>query len=295
MANGGCWIVEADIRKFFDSLDHAHIREILRRRIRDGALLRLIHKWLKAGVFEKGQVSYPETGTPQGGVISPLLANAVLHVILDEWFVNVVQPRLHGPSFLIRFADDFVIGVHTERDAQNVFEALPKRFGRFDLQLHPEKSGLIDFRRPRIGEPKGSKDHEKRRTFEFLGFTWYWARTRRGGWAVKLQTASSRARRFLRGINLWCRSHRHLKVSEQHAILSSKLRGHYNYYGVIANWRCLQAVLYHARRHWRKWLNRRSQRARMRWKKYALLLERYPLPKVTIAQRYRVSRSEPMY
>ena len=142
---GGCWIVEVDIRKFFDTLDHAHLRELLRQRVHDGVLLRLIGKWLNAGVLEEGDITFPEAGTPQGGVISPLLANVYLHYVLDVWFVREVQPRLRGRSFLIRYADDFVMGFACEEDARRVLEVLPKRFGKYGLTLHPDKTRLVPF------------------------------------------------------------------------------------------------------------------------------------------------------
>ena len=148
MDSSGGWILEVDIRKFFDTLDHAHLREFLQLRVRDGVLKRLIGKWLKAGVMEEGNVSYPEAGSPQGGVISPLLANVFLHYVLDMWFRQEVQPRLRGRAHLIRYADDFVILFTHEEDARRVMEVLPKRFGKYGLTLHPDKTRLVPFRRP---------------------------------------------------------------------------------------------------------------------------------------------------
>jgi group II intron reverse transcriptase/maturase len=145
MQSGGGWILEVDIRKFFDTLDRAQLRNLLRRRVRDGVLLRLIDKWLSAGVLEAGSLSYPEAGTPQGGVISPLLANVYLHYVLDEWFERDVKPRLRGRAFLIRYADDFVIGFTEDADAWRVLEVLPKRFGKYGLTLHPDKTRLVPF------------------------------------------------------------------------------------------------------------------------------------------------------
>src|SRR5438270_7934859 len=148
MAMGGGWILEVDIQKFFDTLNRAHLREFLQRRVRDGVLLRLIGKWLHAGVLEEGTLTIPDEGTPQGGVISPLLANIYLHYVLDVWFKEEVQPRLRGRAFLIRYADDFVIGFACEEDARRVLEVLPKRFGKFGLTLHPDKTRLVPFHKP---------------------------------------------------------------------------------------------------------------------------------------------------
>ena len=157
-------------------------------RVRDGVLKRLIGKWLKAGVMEEGSVSYPDAGSPQGGVISPLLANVFLHYVLDTWFRQEVQPRLRGRAHLIRYADDFVILFTHEEDARRVMEVLPKRFGKYGLTLHPDKTRLVPFRRPSCQDerPKGDDNHRPG-TFDLLGFTHYWGRTRRGGWAVTRQ------------------------------------------------------------------------------------------------------------
>ena len=191
MDSGGGWILEVDIRKFFDTLDHAHLRQFLQLRVRDGVLKRLIGKWLKAGVMESGSVSYPEAGSPQGGVISPLLANVFLHYVLDTWFRQEVQPRLRGRAHLIRCADDFVILFAHEEDARRVMEVLPKRFGKYGLTLHPDKTRLIPFRRPsHKAGGDGGNGTDRPGTFDLLGFTHYWGRTRRGGWAVMRQTAS---------------------------------------------------------------------------------------------------------
>src|SRR5438270_5850545 len=191
MDMGGCWFVEVDIRKFFDTLDHAHLRELLRQRIRDGVLLRLIDKWLKAGVLEEGIVTVPEAGTPQGGVVSPLLANVYLHYVLDVWFERDVKRRLQGRAFLVRYADDFVMGFACEADARRVLEVLPKRYGKYGLTLHPDKTRLVSFLRPstRLDSEGGGSQPG---TFDLLGFTHYWDRSRRGGWTVKRQTASDR-------------------------------------------------------------------------------------------------------
>jgi hypothetical protein len=255
------------------------LREILRRRVRDGVVLRLIGKWLNAGVLEGLELSYPDAGTPQGGVISPLLANIYLHEVLDEWFVREVVPRLKGRAHLVRFADDFVMVFARENDARRVFEVLPKRFERYGLKLHPDKTKLLNFRRPGNG---GSGP----RTFDLLGFTHFWDRSRRGKWVVKKRTASDRFGRALRRVSEWCRRFRHSPVGKQHRTLSQKLRGHYAYYGVTFNMRALERFYWEFVGIWWKWLSRRSHRAHKTWAKMQRLLSRLPLPRPRIVHQY---------
>ena len=283
---GGGWVLEVDIRKFFDTLDHAHLREFLRHRMRDGVLKRLIGKWLKAGVMESGNVSYPDAGSPQGGVISPLLANVFLHYVLDTWFRQEVQPRLRGRSHLIRYADDFVILFSHEDDARRVMEVLPKRFGKYGLTLHPDKTRLVSFRRPSNQTDDTRVDSGQPGTFDLLGFTHYWGRTRRGNWAVMRKTASKRLSRAVRSIAEWCRMNRHRPIVEQHAKLSQKVRGHYAYYGITGNARALSCFLMAVSRAWRKWLSRRNRRRVMLWERFNRLLKRYPLPWPRIVHSY---------
>ncbi|MCZ2080208.1 MAG: group II intron reverse transcriptase/maturase [Bryobacterales bacterium] len=287
MDSGGGWILEVDIRKFFDTLDHAHLRTFFQLRVRDGVLKRLIGKWLKAGVLEEGNVSYPEAGSPQGGVISPLAANVYLHYVLDVWFRQEVQPRLRGRAHLIRYADDFVILFRHESDARRVLEVLPKRFARYGLALHPDKTRLIGFRRPPSQAGDGGPDrNDPPGTFDLLGFTHYWGRTRRGGWAVMRKTASKRLSRAVRSIAQWCREHRHCPVGEQHATLSQKVRGHYAYYGITGNARALSWFLLAVHRAWRKWLDRRNRNRTMTWERFNRLLARYRLPPPRIVHSY---------
>jgi RNA-directed DNA polymerase len=277
---GGCWLVEVDIRKFFDTLDHACLRVLLRQRVRDGVLLRLIDKWLSAGVLEDGALTYPEAGTPQGGVISPLLANVYLHYVLDVWFAGVVQPRLKGRAFLVRYADDFVMGFACEGDARRVLDVLPKRFGKHGLTLHPEKTRLVPFVRPtsRPAQPS-SAGVPPPGSFDFLGFTHYWSRSKRGFWVVKRKTADSRFRRAIKQIAVWCRLNRHLPIHEQYRILARKLQGHFAYYGgVMGNIRCLHRFRYEVMRLWRKWLSRRHRRGQWSWTRFNQLLKVLVLP-----------------
>jgi len=265
---GGCWLLEVDIRKFFDTLDHQHLREILDWRIRDGVIRRLIDKWLKAGVWEKGQVSYPSEGTPQGGCISPLLSNIYLHTVLDEWFENQIKPLLAGKAFLVRFADDFVIGFSNERDARRVMDVLPKRFGKYGLTVHPDKTRLVEFR------PAGKCQSGKPGTFDFLGFTHYWGKSRKGNDTIKRKTAKDRVARTLHGLGLWCQKYRHLPMKEQHLILNRKLNGHYGYFGITGNMQMIKCVYHKAHRIWCKWLRRRTRSNRgMTWERFRGLTE----------------------
>jgi group II intron reverse transcriptase/maturase len=274
--NGG-WVVEVDIKQFFDTLDHTHLREILSKRIHDGVINRLVGKWLNAGVMEEGAVRSPESGTPQGGVISPILANVYLHEVLDTWFYREVQPRLEGQAFLIRYADDFVIAFSHERDARRVLDVLPKRFGKYGLALHEGKTGLVRFTRPK----PDSDDHEggnRSATFDFLGFTHYWAKSERGRLVVKQRTASDRFGRTLRRISQWCREHRHEHLAEQAKALTAKLSGHFAYFGCIGNYARLSALRHEVGRVWWTWLRRRSQRP-LRWSQMRLILSRFALPR----------------
>ena len=276
MNTDGGWILEVDIQKFFDSLDHAHLRELLQRRVRDGVLLRLIGKWLNAGVLEDGAVFTPEEGTPQGGVISPLLANIFLHYVLDVWFEEEVKPRMQGRAYLIRYADDFVIGFTSEADAQKVMDVLPKRFGKYGLKLHPTKTRLVPFRRPqRHGTPPSQGQNPG--TFAFLGFCHYWGRSRKPFWVVRQQTASGRFSRALRKIASWCRKQRHQPLQEQQRGLNQKLRGHYSYYGITGNYGWLRCFWYDVTAIWRKWLGRRGQPSDLSWETFVLLRQRYAL------------------
>jgi group II intron reverse transcriptase/maturase len=275
----GGWVLEVDIQSFFDELDHDHLRGFLRHRVRDGALLRLLGKWLKAGVFENGVITTPDTGTPQGGVVSPLLANIYLHEVFDRWFEDEVRPRLRGRTFVARYADDIVIVFRNESDARRVMEVLPKRFARFGLRLHPQKTRLVGFLRPKQSWKRPASGQG---TFDLLGFTHYWARSRWGKWVVRRKTARDRFNRAVKRIWVWCRNNRHLPVAVQHQILSAKLRGHDAYYGITGNIPMLSWLRRKAKDAWRFWLNRRSQRARMRWKKFNRLLEQYPVPRAKV-------------
>jgi len=273
------WVVDADVSGYFDNIDWALLMEFIQKRVTDGGIRRMIGKWLNAGVIEAETLTYPDKGTPQGGVISPMLSNIFLHYVLDDWFVRDVQPRMKGRSFLIRFADDFVMGFELEADARRVMEVLPKRFNRFKLTIHPEKTVMVAFKPP----PYQEKSAEGKSTFDFLGFTHYWAQSRRGDWVIKRKTMGKRLRRTMKAIWQWCRENRHDYLSEQYKALCSKLRGYYQYYGIRSNYKMLEVVYEHTERAWRYWLSRRSQRSRISWLKFtASLRDKMPLPKPRI-------------
>jgi group II intron reverse transcriptase/maturase len=283
MDMGGGWVLDADIRQYFDTLDHACLREILDKRVRDGVVRRLIGKWLKAGVLDQGCLTHPETGTPQGGVISPLLANIYLHDVLDVWFAEEVKPRLRGKAFLVRYADDFIMGFALEEDARRVMAVLPKRFEKHGLKIHPDKTRLVEFRKPK--EPRNPKGGPG--TFDFLGFTHYWAKSLKGFWVVKQKTSKKRLGRAIRVMGDWFQENRHQPVSVQHKTLVKKLIGHFNYYGITGNSEALGAFVFLVKRLWRKWLSRRSQRARINWERMPVIVELFPLPS-PIAKRSKL-------
>ena len=278
MGMKGGWVIEVDIRRYFDTLDHEHVRGILSRRVRDGVVVRLIGKWLNAGVLEDGELSYPEAGTPQGGVISPLLANVYLNHVLDQWWKRGVLPQLRGKAFLVRYADDFIMGFEHKQDAEAVMEVLPRRFARYGLELHPEKTRMVPFQSPQKGDGDGGRPG----SFDFLGFTHYWGRSLKGAWVVKRKTSAKRFSRVLKRTSQWLQRVRHEPVAWQHERLSKALAGHYSYFGITGNGHALSRMRTQVERLWRKWLSRRSWRGRMPWERFRLLLSRYPLPPVRV-------------
>jgi len=272
MGMAGGWVLEVDIRKYFDTIDHQHLRRIVRRRIADGVLLRLIDKWLNAGVMESGLVHFPDAGTPQGGVISPLLANIYLHEILDEWWAGEVRSRLRGNAFLIRYADDFVMCFSSEDDARRVMDVLPKRFEKYGLALHPTKTRLVPF-----GSPNRRRDMPSPGSFDFLGFTHFWGSTRNEKWAIKRKTAGDRFRRSLRKVVSWIRANRHEPVEQQYRTLCRKLDGHCAYYGITGNSYSLERFRHAVNMVWAKWIGRRAE-GRVRGLRRKRPLRRYHFP-----------------
>ena len=278
------WVVDLDIEKYFDSISHVHLRDFLDRRVTDGVIRRMIDKWLKAGVLENGLLTHATTGSPQGGVISPLLANIFLHHVLDEWFESEVRPRLLGRCALVRFADDAVLAFEVRLDAERVLDILGKRLARYGLTLHPDKTRFVDFRSSR---PDGSHHPKSDGTsFTFLGFTHVWGKSRAGRRVVRQVTAKGRFARALAAVTAWCRANRHRSVPEQRLRLTAMMRGHFAYYGITGNMRRLQWYAHQVERIWRKWLSRRDSKRRLYWSRFDELLQRHPLPAARIVHRY---------
>jgi group II intron reverse transcriptase/maturase len=286
MTQGLRWVLDIDIKRYFDTISHDHLRCFLDRRVTDGVVRRMIDKWLKAGVLEDGSLTRATEGTPQGGVISPLLANIFLHHVLDEWVAEDVAPRLKGRYILVRYADDLVMAFEDHLDATRVFRVLGLRLNRFGLTLHPEKSRFIDFRFRRPGgvcHPATSGS-----TFDFLGFTHVWGRSLKGKNVVRQVTAKGRFARALAAVTEWCRRNRHRPIRDQHDHLAAMLRGHYGYYGITGNGRRIRWYLHQVQRIWKKWLSRRGRGGNFRWDRLGELLRRHPLPPARIVRRYAV-------
>jgi group II intron reverse transcriptase/maturase len=260
------YIIDADITNYFGSINHRVLREFLDQRIKDGVIRKMIDKWLKAGIMESGNISYPGEGTPQGSAISPLLSNIYLHYVLDEWFSEQIQPLLKGKSFIVRWADDFVLGFADKSDAERVMAVLPKRFAKYGLTLHPDKTRLLD-----LNDKWGGQG----RSFDFLGFTHYLSTTLKGNKVLKRKTSSKRLSRAIRNIDRYIRSNRHMKLRDLIASLNVKLRGHYNYYGVTFNSRRLESFYSMVRSRLFKWLNRRGGKSKRSWSEWGDYVDLY--------------------
>lgn len=288
MTQGLRWVLDIDIKRYFDTIPHSQLRSLLDRRVTDGVVRKMIDKWLKARVLEGSSLTHATEGTPQGGVISPLLANIYLHYVLDEWVATVVETRLKGRYILVRYADDVVMAFEDHLDAKRVFRVLGRRLNRFGLTLHPDKSRFIDFRFRRPDGPHPATDGT---TFDFLGFTHVWGKSRNGKNVVRQVTAKGRFARALAAVSEWCQRNRHRSIRDQHAHLSAMLRGHYGYYGITGNGRRLRWYLHQVERVWKKWLSRRGRHGNFRWDRLRELLSRHPLPPARIVRQYAV-RSE---
>jgi RNA-directed DNA polymerase len=271
---GANWTLEADIASFFDQIPREQLKDLIARRIPDGSIRRLVGKCLHVGVLDGEELSTPDTGTAQGSVLSPLLANVYLHYVLDLWFEREVKPRMRGSATLIRYADDFILCFQREGDARRVMDVLPKRMAKYGLTLQPDKTRLVRFTRPEGARQNGKGPG----SFDFLGFTHYWRRSRGGAWKVACKTRRARLGRAIQAVREYCRRNRHAPIALQHAGLCRRIRGHMQYFGVNGNGRSLNRLVYHARRAWHKWLNRRSQRACLPWERFVATLETYPLP-----------------
>jgi len=272
------YIIDADIKNYFGCINHGMLRDFLDKRVKDGVIRKMIDKWLKAGVMESGNISYPEHGTPQGSVISPLLSNIYLHYVLDEWFSGRIQRLLKGKSFIVRYADDFVLGFTDKTDAESVMAVLPKRFAKFGLTLHPEKTKLIDLNSKRGGNG---------RSFDFLGFTHFLSKSKKGDKVLKRKTSTKRLTRAITNVSNYIQKNRHMKLRDLIAALNVKLRGHYNYYGVTFNSRSLESFYKMVRRRLFKWLNRRGGKINMNWNRFSDYVDKWtPLAKPFIKHSY---------
>jgi RNA-directed DNA polymerase len=271
------WVLDVDISKFFDTLQHNFLRDFLDSRVTDGVIRRMIDKWLKAGVLEKGVLHHQDEGSPQGGVVSPLLANIYLHEVLDKWFAKDVRPRLAGNSTLVRYADDCVMVFESLEDAKRTRAVLAKRLERFGLKLHPKKTRLIDFR---SHQPRGQDPDTDGSSFDFLGFTHVWGKSRKGQPTVRQVTAKNRYARALAAITDWCWRNRHLSTAKQHEKLTLKMRGH------SGNGRRLRWFAHQVGRIWHKWLSRRSRGGAIPWNRFNVFLKRHPLPSPKIVHKY---------
>lgn len=272
------WIVEADIKGFFDHIDHQWMIRMLEKRINDKAFLGLIRKWLKAGILDPdGQVVHPATGTPQGGIVSPILANIYLHYALDLWFDRCVKPGSQGRAMIIRFADDFVCAFERQEDAKRFYEDLGERLAKFGLEVAADKTRILRFCR---------FDLQGSGRFEFLGFEFRWERGRRGGVYVKRRTSQKKLRASVATFTAWIRRSRHQKAGPLFLTLQAKYRGYWNYYGVIGNSSSLNRFFYETKRILFRWLNRRSGRRSYTWPGLQAVLDFYGVPGPRITERY---------
>jgi len=275
------YVVEADIQGFFDNIDHDWMIRMLAERVDDKALLWLIRKWLKAGVLDTdGKVMHPVTGTPQGGIISPVLSNVYLHYALDLWFEKIVKKYCKGEACLIRYADDFVCGFEKEQEAECFYKVLGRRLGKFGLQLSMDKTRVIRFDR-----------QESKESFDFLGFEFRWGKDRSGKAHLKRRTSRKKLRSSLKRFTSWCKEARKLKLRDLWVLLCAKLRGYYNYYGVASNSIGLSEFYSRAMRILHKWLNRRSQKSSFTWETFKDLLRRNRIPQPRIVVRSRARQA----
>ncbi len=269
------WVVEADIQGFFNTIDHNKLLNMLMKRIDDKPLLKLIRRWLKAGILDiDGQVLHPVTGTPQGGIVSPILANVYLHYVLDVWFEEGVKAHCKGRVYLCRYADDFVCAFELEEDAQRFYEVLPKRLAKFGLEVAAEKTDIIQF------------DRTSKRRFEFLGFEFFWGKGRRGHTVLKRRTSRKKYRAALATMKVWCNKHCRLPKALLFATLNRKLRGYWNYYGIRGNSESMSDYFYQVKSILLKWLNRRSQKRSYNWTGFKALLKDFPLAKPRICHAF---------
>lgn len=267
MSMGGGYVIDLDIKDYFTSIDHKTIQGMVRKRVRDGVVCQLIGKWLNARVIGDGTRTAPKSGVPQGGVISPLISNIYLHEVLDKWFSDQVLPVMKGKAFVVRFADDAVLAFERKTDAARVYSIISRRFAKFGLTLHPEKTRMLNFRR-------GCR----RDTFDFLGFTHYWGISQKGNLVIKRRTSRKRFKSALGAARRWLKEVKHWTITQQHRELCLKLRGYFQYYGITGNGSALAAFLFWVRAAWFKCLKRRSHTSHRTCKWFEDLCQRFKLP-----------------
>jgi RNA-directed DNA polymerase len=278
-------IIEADIKGFFDNVSHDWMMKFLSDRINDPSLLLLIRRFLKAGYMEAGKLFETDEGTPQGGNLSPMLSNIFLHYVLDLWFEKVIKSQAKSECHLVRYADDFIIMTHLEDDAKMIIGELRERFAKFELELHPEKTRVIGF--GRFEEQKAKRENRKAGTFDFLGFTHYCGKSRKGNFLVGRKTSGKKFRRKCKAMRAWIKSIRSAcKVKDWWPLLKAKLTGHYEYYGVSGNTLSMEKFFRVTKCLVFKWLNRRSQRKSFTWEDFDNYFERFPLPKPHITHSF---------
>ena len=288
------YVLDADISDYFGSIVRSQLMTMLQKRIADKHLLALIGKWLSAGVIEDGQLLLSENGTYQGSIISPVLANFYLHEVLDSWFEKEVRPRMRGEALLYRYADDLIVTLQFKEDSERYMRVLIKRFEKFGLKLHPEKTKLIEF--GRTARMKSKKTGTKPQTFNFLGLTHYCGTTQKGKFSVKVKTMAKRLARGLKRVKELCRNQMHKDLSTQYQRLRMVLNGHYAYYGRRDNSQSLARFFEGVRSIWKKWLSRRSNDGHVSWEKMEKILERYPLPRPRLVHGAFRTRSQlPLY
>jgi len=272
------YVVDVDIKGFFDNVDHEWLMKFVEHRIADTSFLRLIKRFLKAGIMEDGEWRESERGTPQGGVISPILANLYLHHVLDLWFEHIIKKSCRGEAYLVRYADDFVCCFQYESEATSFYKALKERLAKFNLEIAEDKTKIIKFGR------FANEEEKKAQTFNFLGFTHYCSQSLAGKFRVKRRTMNKRVRLSLKKCKEWVKKHRHLHMVELINRLNLKLRGYYQYYGITDNSPALHRFVTNVRRIVFKWLNRRSQKKSFNWAKFQLFLNRRPIisPRVQV-------------
>ncbi len=271
------YVVEADIRDFFGTIDHQWMMKMLELRIKDKAFLRLIMKWLKAGILDiDGKIINPQNGCPQGSSVSPILANIYLHYALDLWFEKIVKPACKGDAYICRLADDFICGFNKGKDAERFYKVLGKRLGKFKLELAEEKTNILRFSR---------FNKEDSKSFEFLGFEFRWGVTLKGKDTIKRRTSRSKLRKSIKAFNLWCKQNRDNRIKKIVEMLNSKYRGYFNYYGVIGNAKGLNQFYGQSLKILYKWMNRRSQRKSFNWEEFKKKMIWYGLIKPKVVER----------